>query len=260
MTIKEKIEKQLSICGGHINLSDVAATEIMGALGYDFLWVDMEHTTLSCEQVHMHLLAARAASVPVFVRVPVDDFTVTKRVMEMGIDGIIFPMVKDCEHAKKLISYTLYPPYGTRGCGPKGAVRYGIDSESVYYGERHLQMCRFVQVELKSAALDAERIAQIPYLDGCILGMNDLSGSINRLGDIFCEDNLQLAETTIKAFKAVGKTVGVSTGATDSDTLKKYHDMGINMISTGVDYEYIRKGAAATLDIVRKVQNDEHIS
>lgn len=71
---------------------------------------------------------------------------------------------------------------------------------------------------------------------------------------------LQLAETTIKAFKAVGKTVGVSTGATDSDTLKKYHDMGINMISTGVDYEYIRKGAAATLDIVRKVQNDEHIS
>lgn len=254
MTIKDKITAGLPICGTHINLSDISVSEIMGTLGYDFLWVDMEHTTLSCEQVHMHLMTAKAAGTPVFVRVPVDDLTVTKRVLEMGIDGIIFPMVQNYEHACELLSRTLYPPYGKRGCGPKGAVRYGIDSEPHYYGEGHLQMCRFVQIELKSAALDAERIASIPYLDGCILGMHDLSGSIGRLGDIFCEENLALADKAIKAFKAAGKTVGVSTFSTNEKILERYRDMGITMISTGADYEYIRNCAAKTLKLIKKLQ------
>jgi len=105
----------------------------------------------------------------------------------MGIDGIIFPMVRNTAHAKKLLENALYPPYGTRGCGPKGAVRYGIDSESAFYGKGHLELCRFVQIELESAAMEAEEIAGIPYLDGCVLGMHDMSGSIGRLGDIFCE-------------------------------------------------------------------------
>ena len=112
-------------------------------------------------------------------------------------------------------------------------------------------MCRFVQIELRSAAEDAERIAALPYLDGCVLGMHDLSGSIGKLGDIFCEENLALAEHAIKAFSAREKSVGVSTFATDAVTLGKYKEMGINMISTGADYEYIIRGARATLDIMK---------
>lgn len=255
MSIKEKVQSGLPICGTHIHFSDAGLTEIAGALGYDFIWVDMEHTRLSCEQVHIHLLSARAAGTPVFVRVPADDFTVTKRVLEMGVDGVIFPMIMNYEHARRMIEYTLYPPYGKRGCGPKGAVRYGLDDESYYYGEGHLKMCRFVQIEQKEAALDAERIASIPYLDGCVLGMHDLSGSINRLGDVFCEENVSLARRAIRAFKEQGKTVGVSTVATDPETLERYRDMGINMISTGADYDYVLKGMLRTLDTVRKVQN-----
>lgn len=253
MTIKEKVTGTNLIRGTHVNLSDPIVTEIFAALGYDFIWVDMEHTALSCEQVYHHLLAARAGGTPVFVRVPADDLTVTKRVLEMGIDGIVFPMVKDAAHAKRLIDYTLYPPYGTRGCGPKGAVRYGIDSELFFYGEGHLKLCRFVQIEQASAAKEAAKIAEIPYLDGCVLGMHDLSGSIGRLGDIFCEENLKLARHTIKAFRTAGKTVGVSTFSTDKETLNRYHNMGINMISTGADYDYILKSARETLAVLQSL-------
>lgn len=255
MTIKEKVAKALPICGTHVNVSDTIITEIFASLGYDFIWVDMEHTTLSAEQVYHHLLAAKSAGTPVFVRVPVDDLTMTKRVLEMGPAGIIFPMVKDAEHAKRLLDNTLYPPYGTRGCGPKGAVRYGLDSEPYYYGQGHLdQLCRFVQIEKSTAAEEAEKIAAIPYLDGCVLGMHDLSGSIGRLGDIFCEENLRLANKSIAAFKAAGKTVGVSTFATDAETLQRYHDMGINMISTGADYDYVLKKGKETLERIKGIQ------
>lgn len=251
MKLKEKVEKRLNIIGTHVNLIDANITEIFGKLGYDFIWVDLEHTRISMDSLYEHILAARSTGTPVVVRVPADDLTVTKRTLEMGVDGIVFPMVRDAEHAEKLLSWTLYPPYGARGCGPKGAVSYGMDSEKEYYGKGHLEMCRFVQIELRSAAEDAERIAALPYLDGCVLGMHDLSGSIGRLGDIFCEENLALAEHAIKAFSAREKSVGVSTFATDAATLGKYKEMGINMISTGADYEYIIRGARATLDIMK---------
>ena len=253
MTIKEKVKKVLPVIGTHVNLTDPIVSEIFASLGYDFVWVDMEHTLMSCEHVYHHLLAAKAAGTPVFVRVPVDDLTVTKKIIEMNVDGINFPMVKNAEHARQLLDTTLYPPYGKRGCGPKGAVRYGLDSEPEYYRQKHLELCRFVQIEQKSAAEDAEEIAAIPYLDGCILGMHDLSGSINRLGDIFCEENLELANKTIKAFQKAGKTVGVSTFSTDRATWERYRDMGINLISAGADYDYILQKAKQTLGEITEV-------
>ena len=256
MTIKEKIAACQPVSGVHVNMTDPMITEILSMLGYDFIWVDMEHTALTWEHVYHHVLAAKASGTPVFVRVPVDDLTATKKVLEMGIDGVIFPMVKDAAHAKALLDQTLYPPYGKRGCGPKGAVRYGLDSEPEFYKEGHLKLCRFVQIELESAANEAEEIAALPYLDGCVLGMHDLSGSIGRLGDIFCEKNLSLANGAIKAFQKAGKSVGVSTFATDEATLSRYHKMGINMISTGADYEYMLKGARNTLETLSKVRSN----
>lgn len=251
MNIKEKVENCSNIVGTHVNLIDANITEIFGKCGYDFIWVDLEHTRISQDNLYAHILAARTTGTPVFVRVPVNDLTVTKRTLEMGVDGIIFPMVRDAKHAEELLSWTLYPPYGARGCGPKGAVSYGLESEKEYYGSGHLKMCRFVQIEQKSAAEDAENIAKLPYLDGCVLGMHDLSGSIGMLGDIFCEENLRLANKAINAFKAQNKTVAVSTFATDAETLSRYKAMGINMISTGADYEYIIKGAQTTLKTVK---------
>ena len=163
-------------------------------------------------------------------------------------------MVKNAGHAKVLLANTLYPPYGTRGYGPRGAVRYGLDNETDYCQKNHLNLCRFIQIEQKSAAEDAEQIAAIPYLDGCIFGMNDLSGSIGRLGDVFCEENLHLVDKTVKAFQSAGKTIGIATFATSKETMERYQDMGINMIATGADYEYILKNAQETLSTYKSTQ------
>ncbi len=257
MTIKQRVQNADILLGSHVNLRDPIVTEVLGSLGYDFLFLDMEHTTLSTQDVYHHLLAAKAVGTPVFVRVPADDLTNTKRVLEMGPDGIIFPMVKDEAHAKVLLDWTVYPPYGKRGCGPKGAVRYGLDDEPTFYREGHLKLCRFVQIEQESAALDAKNIAALPYVDGCILGMHDLSGSIGKLGDVFCERNVELATMAIDAFKKAGKTVGVSTYATDAATLQKYHDMGINMISTGADYDHIIKKGIETFKTIHTIYKGE---
>ena len=254
MTFKEKVNSGVAVYGAHVNLSDTVITEIISSLGYDFVWVDMEHTTISTEQVYHHILAAHAHGTPVLVRVPQNDLTNTKRILELNVDAIVFPMAENAAHAEALLANTLYPPYGKRGCGPKGAVNYGLESEKEYYGQGHIdKITRFVQIELKSAALEAEKIAKIPYLDGVILGMHDLSGSIGRLGDIFCEENMSLALPAIKALKNAGKAVGIATFATDEKTLSIYRDMGCTVFAAGADYEYIVKGARATLETLKKI-------
>lgn len=253
MTIKEKIQKGLLVRGMHVCLSDPISMEIAASLGYDFIWLDMEHTYMFPEHTYHHLLAAKASGTPVFVRVPQDDLTVTKKVLELGPDGIIFPMVKDAKHTKELLDMTLYPPYGKRGCGPMGAIRYGIDDLDEYTSKKFLNTCRFIQIEQKSAVDDIENIAALPYLDGCFLGMNDLSGSLNKLGQVFDDENVALAKKATQVLRKSGKSVGISTYDTRKETIKFYYDMGVNMLSFGCDYVHILDKSKETLETINSV-------
>ena len=255
LSFQDRVRKGLPLCGTHVNLTDSAVSELEAQIGFDYLLIDLEHTAITLETLHNHLLACRAGGTAAVVRVPADDLTVTKRVLEMGVDGVIFPMVTGEEHARTLLSWTLYPPYGARGCGPKGAIRYGLDDERAYYQRAHIdRTCRFVMIETESAALEAEKIAALPYLDGCVMGMFDLSGSLGDTGNIFSERNLSLATAAVAAFRRAGKSAAISTYACDGETLQRYHGMGINMITAGADFDYIRRGASDTLNRVRTMQ------
>ena len=85
LTIKEKIKERVPLIGTHSTITSTVGTEIFSYLNYDFIWIDMEHTVLSCEQVYQHILAAKSGGSAAFVRVPVDDLTYTKRVLEMRL-------------------------------------------------------------------------------------------------------------------------------------------------------------------------------
>ena len=190
MNLKEKIQAGKSICGTLVNIPSVSVAEMMGYMDYDYLWIDLEHSAITIDMCYSMLVAAKSVGRQAIVRVPQHDLTYTKKVLEMGPDGIIFPMVKDASEAEELLSYTLYPPYGKRGCGPQRAVRYGIDDEIAYFKSGPVDLCRFIQIECESFVNDMDKIASNPYIDGFILGLADLSGSINKIGDFFGENNL----------------------------------------------------------------------
>ena len=148
MTLREKVLAKQNICGTHITMTDPSIAEMMGYIGFDFIWIDLEHAYISFEQLYSMINCAKAAGTATIVRVPQHDFTYTKKVMEMGVDGIIFPMIKDAKEAEEMINYTLYPPLGNRGCGPKRAVKFGLDDEPEYFRNGHTKTCRFIQIEL----------------------------------------------------------------------------------------------------------------
>ncbi len=253
MDLKEKIRAGKSICGTLVNIPAMCIAEMMGYFDYDYLWIDLEHSAITLDVCYSQIVAAKSVGKQVLIRVPQNDLTYTKKVLEMGPDGIIFPMVRSAKEAKELLSYTLYPPYGNRGCGPQRAVRYGVDDEIQFFKEGHGNLCRFLQIECKTFIDEMEEIAKNPFVDGFILGLADLSGSINEIGDFFGENNLALAKKAIEIATKHGKIVGSATLATDEATLKMLHDMGIKMITCGSDFNYIVNGAKKTYEAVSRV-------
>lgn len=243
MTLKEKIKNKEKTIGMHINLNDVATARIAGFSGYDFVWIDLEHSNLSLENLLGHIIAVKAGGAAVIVRVPQNELTFTKKVLEMGVDGIVFPMVKSPEQANEQIASTLYPPYGTRGFGPQNAVRYGLDNVQEYVGATCDNLCRFIQIEHKDAVDKLDEIIKNEYIDGYIFGPNDLSGSIGELGNVFGKNTTALIKKTVDTLKAAGKYIGLSTGDTSEATLRHWHDMGIDMLSAGADFDFLQQCA-----------------
>ena len=102
---------------------------------------------------------------------PFVDEKLLKRVIEMGPDAIVVPMVNSVEEAKFAIDNCIYPPDGKRGFGPCRAVGYGIDDLNEYIDHGHKEMLRFLQVETEAAVKIMDQVAKIPYFDGFIIGL-----------------------------------------------------------------------------------------
>lgn len=252
MKLKENIKQKKKMIGMHINLNDVATARIAGLAGFDFVWIDLEHSNLSLEHLLGHILAVQATGTAVIVRVPVDDLTYTKKVLEMGPDGIIFPMVRSAVEANRLIASTLYPPYGTRGFGPMNAIGYGFENVEKYIENTCESMCRFIQIEHKDAVNALDDIMKNEHIDGYIFGANDLSGSIGKLGRVFSESTTALIQTSITKLKVNGKYIGISTGDTSEETLSYWHDMGMDLISAGADFDFLQQCALNTRVLLEK--------
>ncbi len=256
-TLKEKIKAGQKICGTHVQLSDPEICSIYGQMGYDYIWLDLEHTYLSYKDVLNSLNAARLNGTPVAVRVPQDDLTATKKIMEMGPEGIIFPMVNNAEDANRLIGYTLYPPYGNRGFGPMRAVQYGGESTEEYVGEGHLSVCRFIQIESKTAIENLEEIVKNPYIDGYIFGPCDLSGTLGQMLNVMDGETRIWMEKAIRILKEHGKYIGISYGDTRPETVAHWHEMGIDMISVGSDYGYLYENGIKALKTLKAVHTSQ---
>ncbi len=243
MLLRDKIQAKEKMTGTHMYLTDITSAKIIGLAGFDYVWIDLEHSYKPIESVLQDIIALRNTDTAILVRVPQDDLTFTKKVLELGVDGIIFPMIRTAEQANKLIASTLYPPYGNRGFGPMNAVDYGYKKSQEYLDTTETNVCRFIQIEHIDAVKNLDEIMKNEYIDGYIFGANDLAGSINEPGNTLGENNIRIIKEVIAKLKANGKYVGLSIGETDCERLKFWSDMDIDMISAGADYMYIQQGA-----------------
>jgi len=250
--LRQMVNNKQKIRGALVSLSDPALCEIMGYVGFDSVWIDMEHTHMSYKEVLCHLNASRATGISSVVRLPQNDLTSTKKVLEMDPDGIIFPMVRSAKELKELIDMTLYPPLGNRGFGPLRAIGYGAIDAKEYVDNKSLDMCRFVQIEHIDMIEDMEEILKVPYVDGFIFGPNDLSASLGEFLNVFGDKTMNAIAKAIKILKENGKYVGLA-GGDSPETIKAWAQFDLDMLYAGSDWCFVYEKGKETLENLKKL-------
>jgi len=249
--MKDKLKNIEQVNGMHITLPDPRVTELCGSIGYDFLWIDTEHSTIDYESLEMLLIAAKAAGSNTLVRIPWNDQILAKRVLEMGPEGIIFPMINTAKELDAAMESTLYPPLGIRGFGPRRAVNYGLDNEKEYIEKGSLDLIRCVQIETFTAVENLEIMAQNPWVDCFIFGLNDLSASIGELPNIYNDGTQKLVDQAIRILRKAKKSIGISISTEDPKIIEFWKNKGVTFFSVGTDISSIITGTKNILNILK---------
>lgn len=257
MVFRERVLNREFLIGTHTGLNNATLAEIMANCGYDFIWIDNEHTAVDYDDLLHMLMAIQAAGAAVVVRAPVMDLTRTKHILEMGPDAILFPMINTAEEAARAMDMTLYPPEGSRGFGPLRSVKYGLIDSDEFIKTANQRLCRLIQIESETAVKNLPEIVKNPWIDGFVFGPCDMSGSIGELNKVFGENTQKLIREAVEIIKAAGKSIGVSTASDDPQVLKFWHDLGINIISSSMDYLYVARGAMKNYHTLKALESHD---
>jgi 2-dehydro-3-deoxyglucarate aldolase/4-hydroxy-2-oxoheptanedioate aldolase len=246
--MREKLRAGKIVLGAGITLSDPAVTEAL-APSVDFVWIDLEHNATTVESMLGHLIAARAGGCASIVRIPSSDVGWIKRVLDSGAEGIILPRAYSAQEVAVFVSACRYPPQGTRGFGPRRPMNYGRLEQQAYLRQANREVFVVAQVETKELVAELDEVLKLEGLDSLVLGPQDLSGSMGRLGETTHPDVVAAMRTVASKARKAGKFIGSGLGA-NPKFAKLLIDCGVQWMQAGNDVEYmIRACDGAFADI-----------
>lgn len=170
-TAKQKLKDGKTLVGATVFSPDPNIYCAMANSGYDFLWIEMQHSPLTFEDVARMIWACRGASAMPFIRVPDATESDIQKATDIGALGIIVPTVDTVEKAEAAVKWSKYPPVGRRsqGNGQYGAL-YGND----YRQTANDNMVVVIMIETPIGVANAEKIASVPGIDVIFAASTDL--------------------------------------------------------------------------------------
>ncbi|MDX8347517.1 HpcH/HpaI aldolase/citrate lyase family protein [Cognatiyoonia sp. IB215446] len=236
-----------------VSMASSYAAEVTAGAGYDWLVVDMEHSPGSVETTLSQLQAVAPYHGTAIVRTPWNDPVMVKRLLDIGAQGILFPMVQTAQEAQAAVAATRYPPDGIRGvAGSMRGSRFGrIDD---YYAKVNDVTAVIVQVETLSALQQAEDIAGVKGVDGIFFGPADIAADMGLIGQPMHEEVWAVIVPVARALMARGMPVG--TLVTDPEFATTLLTEGFTFVACGTDTGLLKKATDELLAQMRQVTKE----
>src|SRR5438552_15411748 len=173
--------------------------------GYDAVWLDQEHGSLTLEQVEQATRAARACGLDTFVRLAPTDYATVMRPLEAGAGGIMAAQVRNARQVEEIIQWAKFYPRGMRGINNTGVYgRYGSTSLTEYMREANANTFVAVQIENVEAVEEVEAIAAGQDVDLLFVGPAQLSQTVGLPAEWEHPRHWQAIERVAKAAKSHG--------------------------------------------------------
>jgi 2-keto-3-deoxy-L-rhamnonate aldolase RhmA len=227
---KAKLEDGKVVFGAIVGGFSPDTVELLGAIGYDFVFLDCEHGSISIDQLEQLVRAAEAFDITPIVRVPDHADATILRVLDRGVQGIIVPHVNTPEQAEQVVAAARYYPDGSRGAGGGRAHGYNVDATALesrqWLNEQTLviPMC-----EETEAVANIDSILAVPGVDVVHIAAGDLGQS---MGNAPRSEVRRVMTDVVGRVRAAGKYAGVGgSSPTDPTGVAELIDAGATFIT-----------------------------
>jgi len=225
-------------------IPNVQIHEIMGMAGYQFAIVDLEHGSYSFQEALESIVAIQFANMDAYIRPSGHDEKEILRCLELGVQGICIPHVKNKDEAIKVVSSCYYPPFGVRGAsGFTRSSHYGNGSFNEHSIKQNSTINVVLLIECFSALENIEEIASVPGVDGIYFGTYDIASSMG----IEQQDSRVVQKAISNAIERIaGLSIFTGQVAVDHEQYANL-DPRIKFVPIGVDCGIFLRGAKDNL-------------
>jgi 4-hydroxy-2-oxoheptanedioate aldolase len=245
---------ELSIGVGVRLARTVEIASAMKTCGFDWLFIDLEHGSMSVDAAVQISLAANHVGISPIVRVPNGQYDMATRALDGGAAGIVVPHVDTAEEAREAVERLKYPPVGHRSiAGPLAQFDFRALPAAEASTAMNAGMLLVVMLETPKAIENAGAIAAVPNLDVLLIGTGDLSMEMGIPGQVMDPRIGQAYAKVAAACQAGGKWLGMG-GVYSEEGLRKYIAAGARMILSGSDFNFAMAAAASRATFLRELK------
>jgi len=228
-----------------------ALIEVLAATGFDYVWLDSEHSALNPRELEDTMRTCEAAGIIPLVRIPEPtDGTSARRALEAGADGIIVPMVRSAEDVRGIIAALTFPPAGVRGLCPGLRIPgYTVTAFNGYMRDNDAHLLIIPMIETVEALEHIDEICAIEQVKMLVFANGELAFAMGEGPTMDSSVKVQAARKTVFA-AALRHGVGVIGGPMlnpTKDGCAKALDDGISMFCLGLDVLSFRQLCETTV-------------
>jgi 4-hydroxy-2-oxoheptanedioate aldolase len=231
-----------------VSLSNAYAAEAVAPAGYDWALLDMEHCPNELHSLLGQLQAFEATPTTAIVRPDWNDTVKVKRLLDLGVQGLLFPMVESLDEVRAAVAACRYPPRGVRGvAGTMRGNKFGRVTN--YFEDVENQTAILIQVETRQAVENVAAYAEIDGVDGIFFGPADIGADMGILGKPM--DPAIWAFIRPAARKLMDRGMPVGTLVSDPAFAAELLNDGFSFVACGSDAGLLAKGADNLLSAVK---------
>ena len=242
MKFKKILTDNKFTIGTWITISDPIIPEVLSPAKFNWMCVDLEHTSITLDQLKKIIISIENQNVIPLVRVGENNYNLIKRVMDIGANGVIVPNINNAKEAQMAIDAVKYPPMGKRGMGLYRSQSYGKSlKEYIKWNEQESVV--IVQIESQEGLDNVEEIFSLDHIDAFFVGPYDLTASMGISGKF---DHIKYKNALKKILKVAKKyniAPGIHSVSSDYRDVIKYHKQGFKMIGYSIDFMFMGDNA-----------------
>ena len=242
---------------GWLSIPNSFTAEAMSKMGWDSITIDMQHGQNDySSSISMLQAMANSNTIP-FARVPWNEPGIIMKMLDLGVMGIIAPMINSKKECENFVSYCNYPPIGQRSFGPMRAqLIYGKD----YYENANNNIISLAMIETKEAVDNIDEILSVPNLTGVYIGPGDMSSSYGLKPQFDIKDDPVYSniKMIVKKAKERGKIAGIHNGTTDY--AKEMISIGYQFVTVSSDFRSMSTHAQSIVNIMKNHNEDSSSS